>query len=151
MVSSRSSPGSSSTTRMRALRLPVWFKSGSWGLRVRRGGAGLALVQRTLDVGDRIELGARLLQLLAQPAVLLDLGLQTPVGACQARLVLARRIGLQPAIFRDQRQMVVNLRKLEEGEGALGGQQRLRMRRELAQQPLGARLVGGRVPGGGEH
>src|SRR5262249_28380239 len=126
MVSSRNRPGSSSTTRMRALRFPVWFKCGSlFGSWVRGGVAGLALVQRALDVGDCIELGARLFQLLAQPRVLVDLRLQAASGGRDPRLVLAHRISLQPAIFRDERQMVVNLRKLEEGEGALGRHQRL--------------------------
>src|SRR5579864_1125985 len=121
---------------MRALRfpVPVWFTASSSCCSSNSGILWLALVQRALDVGDGVELGACLIELLAKPRVLVDLGLQTAVGVRRAHLILPYRVGLQPAVFSDQRQMVVNLRKLEEREGALGREERLRVRHQLAQQ-----------------
>src|ERR1700722_20996930 len=114
MVRRRSSPGSSSTTRMRALRLPVWFKivslAGTDIASVSRG-AGFALIERALDVGDRREFRARLVEFLAQPRVLVGFRLQAAVGLGDVLAIGARRICLQPAVFRLARQMVVNLRK----------------------------------------
>src|SRR5262249_4463340 len=99
MVSRRSSPGSSSTTRMRALRLPVWFKvvsltCGDGSALARRRRRGLALIQRALDVGDGVELGARLLELLAQARVLVHLLLQAVVHVRDQRMILLDRLGL---------------------------------------------------------
>src|ERR1700736_2040281 len=98
MVRRRSSPGSSSTTRIRALRLPVWFKIVflAYGLPPRV--TGFALIQRALDVGDGVELSACLLEVLAQPGVLIQLGLQTVIGVRRALPVGPDNIRLQPAL-----------------------------------------------------
>src|SRR5437868_14228826 len=81
MVSRRSRPGSSSTTRMRALRLvecgvascmaaciqkPLRFPSfGLWGPSV---------VRRAFDVRDRIQLGLRIGERLLETGIFLALG-----------------------------------------------------------------------------
>src|SRR5580704_6775568 len=110
MVRRRSSPGSSSTTRMRALRLPVWFKLAFLKRPLSAPGvAGLALVQRALNVENGLQLGARLVALLAQPRVLIELGLHAVIGAGHAFMVEPYHFALQPAVFRLERQMLVNL------------------------------------------
>ena len=54
--------------------------------------ARFALVQRALDVGDGVELGVRLVELLAQPGVLVRLGLQAVVGGRHALAVGAHSL-----------------------------------------------------------
>src|SRR6476660_8421819 len=84
MVSRRSRPGSSSTTRMRALRFgvcgvascmaasigkPLRLPSLRWLLR-------RAFVSRAFDVGDGVELGLRVGERLLETGVLVALGSQ---------------------------------------------------------------------------
>src|SRR5262245_57086915 len=77
--------------------------------RARRGvaesataGSGVALDDGALDACDFVELGLCLGQGLAQPRVLVDFGLQTPIGRGAALPLGTRRVGLHAIVLRLQ-------------------------------------------------
>ena len=115
---------------------------------------GFALVERALDVGDRIQLALGLVELLAQSRIFVDLGLQAlgSTFAVRSRSRACTSVALQPCDFRprasSRRRFAASSRMRQR---ALGRQQRLGRGQQLAQQPLARGRSRRRMAGRGEH
>src|SRR5690349_11084077 len=159
MVSRRSRPGSSSTTRMRALRLGEWGVASCMAASIGKplGFPSLwltlwsALVGRTLDVGNGIELGLRVRERPLETGILFALGSQA-LGELRDPFV-RRPLGtrLQTPHIRLEGLLAFDLLQLQERESALRRKQSLGAGEYFTQKSLRNDRVGAGVARRGEN
>jgi hypothetical protein len=105
-----------------------------------------AIAQVAFDVGDGIELGLCVLELLAQLGVFIHLRLQPALRRGRDALVIAAlSIGLHAIVVGLQPQLAIELRQFHQRHGALDRHQRFRLRDQLAQQGLCLRRIAARM------